>query len=138
MAVLLSACAATQAPIDDSDLRLQAASQAFGGPYDYLIVPASGPWADSAVVSAGQIFGPNQLSRDLATRLLKAATGPVRMLVSGHNRQKTLQVIRGAFSLIHRHDLGQLEFLFLGHAGDAPVVRQLVTAVGGHFRFADF
>jgi len=136
--VLLSACAATQAPIDDSDLRLQAASQAFGGRYDYLIVTADGRWADQAAVGLSQVFGPNQLSRDLASRLMKANTQPVRMLVSGINRQKTLQVIRDAFSILSPQQLPQLELLLLGHADDAPEVRQLVEKAGARFRFAAF
>jgi len=138
LTVLLSACAATQAPIDDTDLRLQAASQAFGGRYDYLIVTADGRWADQAAVSFGQVFGPNQLSRDLASRLMKANTTPVRMLVSGQNRQKTLQVLRDAFSLLNQQRLPQLELLFLGHADDAPEIRQWVEKAGGRFRFAAF
>ncbi len=136
--VFLCACTATRAPIDDSDLRLQAASHAFGGHYDYLIVTASGRWKDQAALGVGRILGPNQLSRDLATRLLKAAKSPVRILVSGHNRQKTLRVIQDAFSFVRRQRLAQLEFLFLGHADDAEAVRRMVGQVGGRYRFKAF
>ena len=136
--VLLVACTASRAPIDDSDLRLQAASHAFGGRYDYLIVTASGLWKDQAVLGIGRILGPNQLSRDLATRLLKAVNTPVRMLVTGHNRQKTVQVIRDAISFVRQQQLAQLEFLFLGHADDAGEIRRLVEQVGGRYRFAAF
>ncbi len=136
--MLLNACAANRAPIDDSDLRLQAASHSFGGKYDYLLVTASGRWADQAALSIGKMIGPDQLSRDLATRLLQAAKQPVRIMVSGQNREKTLRVIRDAFSFTHGQRLTQLEFLFLGHAGDADAVRQQVVASGGKFRFAAF
>jgi len=136
--LLLVACAGTRAPVDDSDLRLQAASKAFGGRYDYLIVTADGLWADQAAVEMSRVIGPNQLSRDLASRLLQAAAHPVRILVSGHNRQKTLQVIRDAFSFTQGQRLTQLEFLFLGNPDDAQKLRPLVEAVGGRFRFAAF
>ncbi len=138
LSAFLCACTEVRPPVDDSDLRLQAANQAFGGHYDYLLVTASGQWADQAAMGLSQVFGPHQLSRDLASRLLKANTRPVRMLVSGHNRGKTLQVIRNAFSFMPKQKLPHLEFLFLGHAGDAQEVQRLVAEVGGNYRFAAF
>ncbi len=138
LCTLITACSATRTPVDDSDLRIQAASHAFGGSYDYLIVTASGRWKDQAALGIGQIIGPNQLSRDLASRLLKAENQPLRIVVSGQNREKTLRVITDAFSFIRQQRLTQLEFLFLGHPGDSEQVSKLVAQTGGQYRFATF
>lgn len=137
-ALLLAGCAATRKPPDDTDLRLQAASHAFGGRYEYLIIHSAGQLGDTVVTGLTRLTGPSESARDLATRLIAAQRGSLRILVTGPDAAKTLQVIRDAFAF-HRHNrLPGLEFLFLGDPGDEAEVRALVEHAGGTLRFAPF
>jgi hypothetical protein len=137
-AVLLAGCAAMQAPPDDTQLRLQAASQAFGGRYEYLVIQSAGTFADGLYMSVTGITGPSQMARDLATRMAPAENAPVRLLVTGADAAKTLRVIRDAFGFHSKGKLPGLEFLFLGEPADADAVRALVQAAGGRMQFAPF
>jgi hypothetical protein len=138
LAALLGGCAATQAPPDDTDLRLQAASHAFGGRYEYLVVRSAGTLGDSLFRNVTGITGPSQMARDLATRMAPAENAPVRVLVTGADPAKTLQVIRDAFGFHATGGLPGLEFLFLGEPADEDEVRALVQRAGGRMRFAPF
>lgn len=131
----LAGCLATK-PVDDADLRLQAASAAFGGDYEYLIVGSAGKLADEAFIAISRATGPSAMARDLGTRIAPARDRPVRVMVTGADGKKTLQVIEDAFSLHER--LPHLEFLFLGEPGDAPRVREIVEGAGATFHFAPF
>lgn len=135
---LLGGCAATQAPPDDTDLRLQAASHAFGGRYEYLVIRSAGTLGDGLFMNVTGITGPSQMARDLATRMAPAENTPVRVLVTGADPEKTLRVIRDAFGFHGKGKLPGLEFLFLGEPAHADEVRALVQGAGGRMRFAPF
>jgi hypothetical protein len=135
---MLAGCSATQKPPDDSDLRLQAASHQFGGRYEYLIIHSAGELGDSLFTGLARITGPSEMARDLATRLTAAEKGQLRILVSGMDAKKTLDVIRDAFTFHGKNRLPGLEFLFLGEPADEAEVRRLVEGVGGRMRFAAF
>lgn len=135
---LLAGCAATHKPPDDSDLRLQAASHAFGGRYEYLVIHSAGELGDSLVSGLTRITGPSEVARDLATRLAVAGKGQLRILVTGPDAARTLDVIRDAFTFHRKNRLPGLEFLFLGEPTQEAEVRKLVNSVGGRMRFAAF
>ncbi len=137
-ALAVSGCAATTAPPDDTDLRLQAASHAFGGRYEYLVIRSSGPLADRLFTNVAGITGPSDMARDLATRLAPAELQPVRILVTGPDPEKTLKVIRDALGFHRKSRLPHLEFLFLGEPAQEAEVRALVEATGGRMRFAPY
>jgi hypothetical protein len=137
-AALLAACAATTAPPDDTDLRLQAATHAFGGRYQYLVIRSAGTFADGLFTSFNSITGPSEMARDLATRMAPAENSAVRILVTGPDARKTLGVIRDAFGFHGSGRLPGLEFLFLGEPASEAEVRKLVEAAGGRMRFAPF
>ena len=134
----ISACASLQAPPNDTDLRLQAANHFFGGRYEYLIIHSAGQFADGLFLRTTQLTGPSQMARDLATRLAVAEKTKLRIMVSGADPQKTLDVIRKAFAFHASSHLPGLELLFLGEPNDESTVRKLVTSVGGVMRFAPF
>ena len=135
---LLAGCAATRKPADDSDLRLQAASHAFGGRYEYLIIHSAGELGDSLFTGLSRLTGPSEVARDLATRIAPAEKGAVRILVTGPDADKTLDVIRDAFTFHRKSRLPGLELLFLGEPAYEAQVRQLVESVGARMRFAAF
>lgn len=137
-AMVLAGCAGMYKPPDDTDLRLQAASHAFGGRFEYLVVHSAGKLADGVVEGIGGILGPSQTARDLATRLTDAQQGSLRILVTGSDPKRTLTVIRDAFSFHAKNQLPGLEFLFLGEPAQEATVRSLVEAAGGSMRFAPF
>ncbi len=135
---LLAGCTALQAPPDDTDLRLEAASHAFGGRFEYLVVHSAGSLGDSLFVNLGSLAGPSPIASDLAARLARAETGSLRLLVTGADAEKTLQVIEDAFAARRDARLPGLELLFLGEPRDEARVRELVEAAGGRMRFAAF
>ena len=134
----LGGCAAVRAPPDDSDLRLQAASHAFGGGFAYMIIHSSGSLGDSVFLNLSRVTGTTPLARELSARLAQAEHGELRILVSGQDAHKTLDVIRDAFADHGQGSLPGLEFLFLGEPRHAATVRRLVEAAGGRMRFAPF
>ena len=136
--VTLIGCTGAYKPADDTDLRLQAASHAFGGRFEYLVVHSAGKLADGVVKGIGGILGPSQTARDLATRLIDAQKGTLRILVTGADPARTMTVIRDAFSFHAKNRLPGLEFLFLGEPAQEADVRSLVEGVGGTMRFAPF
>ena len=138
ISMTLGGCAAMQAPPDDSDLRLQAATHAFGGGFAYMIIHSSGSLGDSVFLNLSRVAGTTPLARELSARLALAEHGELRILVSGQDAQKTLDVIRDAFADHGQGRLPGLEFLFLGEPGHAATVRRLVEAAGGRMRFAPF
>jgi hypothetical protein len=138
IAAALTGCAATRTPPDDSDRRLQAASQHFGGRYEYLVVHSAGELRDSLFTGVTRITGPSEMARDLATRFTAAEKGSLRILVTGPDAQKTLDVIRDAFYFHRKNRLPGLELLFLGEPAHEAQVRALVEGVGGTMRFAAF
>jgi hypothetical protein len=106
--------------------------------YQYLLIHSAGTLGDGLFTELSRLTGPSQMARDLATRIAPAEHTPVRILVSGTDPAKTLQVIRDAFA-IHRHSrLPRLEFLFLGEPSLREEVRALVESAGGRMRFAAF
>jgi hypothetical protein len=137
-ALILSACASTKPPPDDTDLRLQAANHYFGGRYEYLIVHSSGELADKISSQTSSLTGASQVARDFATRLARAEKSPLRILISGADPKRTLKVIRDAFAFHASSNLPGLELLFLGEPRHEATVRKLVQGVGGTFRFAAF
>lgn len=138
LVALLAGCAATQAPPDDTDQRLRAATQAFGAPYEYLVIRSAGRLGDGLFVGVSGLVGPSQMARDLATRMAPAENNPVRLLVTGTDADKTLSVIRDAFGFHGKGALPGLEFLFLGERTHEPEVRPLVQAAGARMLFAPF
>jgi hypothetical protein len=134
----LPGCAALEAPPDDTDLRLEAASHAFGGRYEYFVVHSSGPLADGLYGSLGGLAGPTPIARDLAEHLQRARTQPLRLLVTGTDAAKTLQVIEEAFAVHKGERLAGLELLFLGEPRDEARIRAVVESTGGRMRFAAY
>ena len=121
-----------------ADLRLEAATHAFGGGFAYMIIRSAGALGDGLFVNLSQVTGTSDMARELATRLTAAERGKLRILVTGQDRAKTMDVIRDAFAVLRYSRLPGLEFLFLGEPRDEAEVRALVTSVGGRMRFAPF
>jgi hypothetical protein len=139
MAVALGAgCAVNKTEPDDSDLRLQAASHAFGGRYDYLIVKTAGEVADRAFIEYSRTTGTSDLAKKLAARLAPAENEPVRLMVTGQNSEKTLQVILDALAAYRGRRLPHLQFLYLGEPGYAPRIESAILELGGSFHFTPF
>lgn len=136
--MLLTACAGGGKPPDDTELRLQAASHAFGGRFGYFIVQPSATLADQALVGVSGVIGRSALAENLAARIAPATASEVRLLVTGARTDKTLQVIEQAFALTSSASLPGLELLYLGVPRHEARVRKLVEARGARFRFAAF
>ena len=134
----LIACAGQTTNQSDSDLRLQAADHAFGGRFEYFIVHPAGAWTDQAAVGLADLFGRSTLAESLAARMAPATANPVRLLVTGANADKTLQVIIQAFDLIDEVTLPRLELLYLGVARHESTVRERAERAGARMRFAVF
>ena len=138
-AVALGAgCAVNQAEPDDSDLRLQAASHAFGGRFDYLIVKSAGEFSDRAFIEYSRTTGSSDLAKKLAARLAPAENQPVRIMVTGQNSEKTLRVILDALAKYRGRRLAHLQFLYLGEPGYAPRIESVIRELGGSFHFHPF
>ena len=131
-------CAVNQAEPDDSDLRLESASHAFGGRFDYLIVKSAGEVADRAFVEYSRTTGSSDLAKKLVARLAPAEGKPVRIMVTGQNSEKTLQVILDALAAYQGRRLPYLELLYLGEPGYAPRIESAVRELGGSFHFQPF
>jgi hypothetical protein len=131
-------CAVNQTQPDDSDLRLQAASHAFGGRFDYLIVKSSGEFADRAFIEYSRTTGSSNLAKKLAARLAPAENKSVRIMVTGQNSEKTLQVILNALAAYRGRRLPHLQFLYLGEPGYASRIESVIRELGGSFHFQPF
>ena len=136
LSIALAGCAS--APEDDTDNRIAAATAAFGGSYQYQVIGSAGGFKDGAYVTATKLTGPKQLARDLADLIEPAGTQSVRVMVTGADGKKNVQVIRDAFTLSQGRDLSNLELLYLGEAEEEPFVREIVEAHGARFRFASY
>ena len=139
MAVALGAgCAVNQTQPDDSDLRLEAASHTFGGRFDYLIVKSAGEVADRAFIEYSRTTGSSNLAKKLAARLAPAENKSVRIMVTGQNSEKTLQVILNALAAYRGRRLPHLQFLYLGEPGYASRIESVIRELGGSFHFQPF
>lgn len=138
LALAVAGFACAPAPVDDSELRLEIASDTLGGRFDYLIVESAGPSKDRAFITVSKATGPSKLSRNLAEQLMWASRKPVRIVVTGPNDEKTERVILGAFELLEGRSLPHLEFLYIGAPGSEHAVREAVSGTGGQFRFKPF
>ena len=135
-AVALAGCA-TERP-RDLDPRIEAATAAFGGGFEYLYVPGGGRLADQAFLAMARVAGPRQISRDLATLFAPAETTPVRVMVTGPSEEKTLHVILDALTFYEGRRIPHLEVLFLGKPSyEARLAREL-SKVGAALRFAPY
>ena len=136
LATGLAGCAS--APPDDTERRIAAATAAFGGSYRYQVIKSAGSFKDGAYVTSSKLTGPQQLALDLSKLIAPAETESVRLLVTGPDGQKNVQVIRDAFSLYDGRALPNLEFLYLGQAEQETPIREIVESHGARFRFAPF
>ncbi len=134
--IALAGCVTNRPP--DLDPRLEAATAAFGGKFDYVYVPSDGRLSDEAFLAMSRVAGPQKVARDLATLMAPAETEPVRVMVTGPNRQKTLQVILDALSYFEGRQVPKLELLYLGIPTYEALIAREVAAVGGRFRFAPY
>ena len=135
-AVALAGCA-TERP-RDLDPRIEAATAAFGGGFEYLYVPGGGRLADQAFLAMARVAGPRQISRDLATLFAPAETTPVRVMVTGPSEEKALPVILDALTFYEGRRIPHLEVLFLGKPSyEARLAREL-SKVGAALRFAPY
>jgi hypothetical protein len=103
-----------------------------------MIIHSSGSLGDSVFLNLSRVTGATPLARELSARLAQAGHGELRILVSGQDAEKTLDVILDAFADHGQGSLPGLEFLFLGEPRHAATVRGLVEATGGRMRFAPF
>ena len=134
--IALAGCVTARPP--DLDPRLQAASAAFGGQYDYVYVPTKGRLADEAFLAMSRVSGPQKISRDLATLMVTAETQPVRIMVTGPEEEKTLRVVLDALSFYEGRQIPHLELLYLGDPTHEALLAREVSKVGGKLRFAPY
>ena len=134
--IALAGCVTARPP--DLDPRLQAASAAFGGQYDYVYVPTKGRLADEAFLAMSRVSGPQKIARDLATLMVKAETQPVRIMVTGPEEEKTLRVVLDALSFYEGRQIPHLELLYLGDPTHEALIAREVSKVGGKLRFAPY
>lgn len=134
--IALAGCVTHRPP--DLDPRLEAATAAFGGKFNYVYVPSKGRLADEVFLATSRVTGPQKIARDLATLMAPAETDPVRVLVTGPNAEKTLQVVLDALSFYEGRQIPRLELLFLGIPTHEAVLAREVAKVGGAFRFAPY
>lgn len=134
--VTLAGCASTRPP--DLDPRLEAATAAFGGTFEYLYVPSKGRLADRAFLAMSRVAGPHRISRDLATLMAPAEKDPVRILVTGPSEEKTLQVILDALTFYEERRIPHLEVLYLGDPAYDAVIARALTEVGATLRSARY
>ena len=136
VSIALAGCVTTRPP--DLDPRLEAATAAFGGKFKYVYVPTDGRLADEVFLATSRVAGPQKIARDLATLMAPAETDPVRVMVTGPNEEKTLQVVLDALSFYEGRQIPKLELLYLGAPTQEAVLAREVAAVGGVFRFAPY
>ena len=134
--IALAGCVTARPP--DLDPRLEAASAAFGGRYDYVYVPTKGRLADEAFLAMSRVSGPQKIARDLATLMAKAETQPVRIMVTGPEEEKTLRVVLDALSFYEGRQIPLLELLYLGDPTHEALIAREVSKVGGKLRFAPY
>ena len=134
--IALAGCVTARPP--DLDPRLEAATAAFGGHFDYVYVPSDGRLADEAFLAMSRVAGPQKVARDLATLMAPAETEPVRVLVTGPNAEKTLQVVLDALSFYEGRQIPKLELLYLGSPTHEALLAREVAEIGGMFRFAPY
>lgn len=134
--VLLSGCATPRPP--DLDPRIEAATAAFGGRFDYVYVPSEGRLADEAFIAFSRVAGPRKIARDLASLMATAETQPVRVMVTGPSGPKTLRVVMDALSYYEGRRIPHLELLFLGEPTHEAVLAREISKVGAVLRFAPY
>ena len=132
----LAGCASTRPP--DLDPRLEAATAAFGGRFDYLYVPSEGRLADEAFLAMSRVAGPREIARDLASIMAPAETQPVRVLVTGPAGPKTLQVVLDALSFYEGREVPHLEVLYLGEPSHEALLARELSRIGAVLRFAPY
>lgn len=136
ISILLSGCATPRPP--DLEPRIEAATAAFGGRFDYVYVPSEGRLADEAFVVISRVVGPRQIARDLATLMATAETEPVRVMVTGPSGPKTLRVVMDALSFYEGRRIPHLELLVLGEPTHEAVLAREISKVGAVLRFAPY
>ena len=134
--VALSGCATPRPP--DLDPRIEAATAAFGGRFDYVYVPSEGRLADEAFVVISRVTGPRKIARDLASLMATAETQPVRVMVTGPAGPKTLRVVMDALSFYEGRQIPHLELLYLGEPIHEAVLAREISKVGAVLRFAPY
>ena len=134
--IALAGCVTARPP--DLDPRLEAATAAFGGGFDYVYVPSGGRLADEAFLAMSRVAGPRKIARDLATLMAPAETEPVRIMVTGPNELKTLRVVLDALSFYEGRQIPRLELLYLGTPTHEALLAREVVEVGGVLRFAPY
>ena len=136
VSVALAGCASTKP--EDLDPRIEAATAAFGGGFDYLYVPSDGRLADQAFLAMARVAGPRQISRDLATIMAPAETEPVRVMVTGPSGEKTVKVIIDALTFYEGRKIPHLEVLYLGDPAYEAVLARELAKVEATLRFAPY
>ena len=134
--IALAGCVTTP-PVDESQ-RVDAATAAFGEGFKYMYVPSHGRLADEAFLAMSRVAGPQKVARDLASEMASAETTPVRIMVTGPNAEKTMQVVLDALSFYEGRQIPGLELLYLGAPTHEAVLARKVSEVGGAFRFAPY
>ena len=134
--IALAGCVTARPP--DLDPRLEAATAAFGGKFNYVYVPTDGRLADEAFLAMSRVAGPQKIARDLATLMAPAETEPARIMVTGPNELKTLQVVLDALSFYEGRQIPKLELLYLGAPTHEALLAREVAEVGGVLRFAPY
>ena len=134
--IALAGCVTARPP--DLDPRLEAATAAFGGKFSYVYVPSDGRLSDQAFLAMSRVAGPQKIARDLATLMAPAETEPVRIMVTGPNEEKTLQVVLDALSFYEGRQIPKLELLYLGSPAQEARLAREVAEAGGAFRFAPY
>ena len=134
--VALSGCVTSRPP--DLDPRIEAATAAFGGRFDYVYVPSEGRLADEAFIVISRVAGPRKIARDLASLMATAETQPVRVMVTGPAGPKTLRVVMDALSFYEGRRIPHLELLYLGEPIHEAVLAREISNVGAVLRFAPY
>ena len=134
--IALAGCVTARPP--DLDPRLEAATTAFGGRFDYVYVPTKGRLGDETFLAMSRVAGPQKIARDLATLMAKAETEPVRIMVTGPVEEKTLRVVLDALSFYEGRRIPHLELLYLGDPAHEALIAREVSRLGGEFRFAPY
>lgn len=134
--IALAGCVTARPP--DLDPRLEAATAAFGGTFSYVYVPSDGRLSDQAFLAMSRVAGPQKIARDLATLMAPAETEPVRVMVTGPNEEKTLQVVLDALSFYEGRQAPKLELLYLGSPTHEARLAREISEIGGEFRFAPY
>ena len=135
--ITLAGCASNRPP-PDLKPRVDAATAAFGGPFDYLYVPSEGRLSDEAFLAMARVAGPRQISRELASKMAPAETEEVRILVTGPSVEKTLQVIFDALTFYEGRRIPRLEVLYLGEPSYEALLARELSKVGATLRFAPY